>query len=508
MIQRVTDLVNASLAQARRARAFPYVLAAVSVAAFASLAVLLNRLFGEAPATLILIPSIIVSSAAGGFRSALVAAVTSFLALFVVPVPPFGAESVLEIVWFGLIGLGIAFWGRSNIEGRQQAMDTAHNLTGMANDLRAREAHLNSILETVPDAMVVINDAGIVQSFSKAAERLFGYRSLDVLGQNIRMLMPEPYRSQHDSYLERYRRTGEKRIIGIGRVVVGERKDGTTFPMELSIGEMRSNNIRFFTGFIRDLSERQQTEARLQELQSELIHISRLSALGEMASALAHELNQPLSAIANYLKGSRRLLERQQFAEAETICDAIDKAADQSLRAGQIIRRLRDFVARGESEKRVESLRKLVEEASALALVGAKDRGIRVSFRFASDMDLVLADRVQIQQVILNLVRNAIEAMETTERRDLTLITQQIEPGMLEVVIVDTGTGLAPEILPQLFHPFITTKASGMGVGLSISRSIVEAHGGRIVAEANPGGGTIFRFSLRSVSREEAENAG
>ena len=508
MIQRVTDLLNASFAQARQAPAFPYLLAIVSVAVFAALAFALDRLFGGAPAKLILIPSIILSSAASGFRSALAATAFSLFGLLAVPIPPFGADTVLELVWFGLVGLGIAAWGRSNIESRQQAVDAAHDLTGMTNDLRAREAHLNSILETVPDAMVVINEAGIVQSFSKTAERLFGFFAPEVVGQNIRMLMPEPYRGQHDSFLERYRRTGEKRIIGIGRVVVGERKDGTTFPMELSIGEMRSSNTRFFTGFIRDLSERQQTEARLQELQSELIHISRLSALGEMASALAHELNQPLSAIANYLKGSRRLLERQQFAEAKTICDAIDKAADQSLRAGQVIRRLRDFVARGESEKRVESLRKLVEEASALALVGAKDRGIRVSFRFDSEADLVLADRVQIQQVILNLVRNSIEAMEATQQRDLTLITRSTEPGMLEVAVADTGTGLAPEILPQLFQPFITTKASGMGVGLSISRSIVEAHGGRIVAETNPGGGTIFRFSLRSVTREEAENAG
>lgn len=508
MNQRVKDSVKAWLTWARLAPPFPYLLAAISVVVFASLAIVLHRAFGEAPVRLILIPSIIISSAAGGFLSALVATAIALFGLIALPIPPFGTETALELLWFGFIGVGVAFWGRSNVESRQQAVDEAHDLTGMANDLRAREAHLNSILETVPDAMVVINEAGVVQSFSKTAERLFGYRAREVIGQNIRMLMPEPYRSQHDGYLQRYRTTGEKRIIGIGRVVVGERKDGTTFPMELSIGEMRSNNIRFFTGFIRDLSERQQTEARLQELQSELIHISRLSALGEMASALAHELNQPLSAIANYLKGSRRLLERQKIAEVETVCDAIDKAADQSLRAGQIIRRLRDFVARGESEKRVESLRKLVEEASALALVGAKDRGIRVSFRFAPDTDLVLADRVQIQQVILNLVRNAIEAMETTEQRDLTLITHRTEPGMLEVAVADTGSGLSPEILPQLFQPFITTKASGMGVGLSISRSIVEAHGGRIFAEANPEGGTVFRFSLRSVSREEAEHAG
>src|SRR5207244_6572054 len=175
--------------------------------------------------------------------------------------------------------------------------------------------------------------------------------------------------------------------------------------MELAVGEMRSGNQRYFTGFIRDLTERQQTDARLQELQSELVHISRLTAMGEMASTLAHEPNQPLSAIANYMKGSRRLLEGSTDDKAPMLRDAMDKAADQALRAGEIIRRLRDFVARGESERRVESVQKLIEEASALALVGAKDRGIRVRFVLDPTIDLVLADRVQVQQVLLNLMR-------------------------------------------------------------------------------------------------------
>jgi two-component system sensor kinase FixL len=211
--------------------------------------------------------------------------------------------------------------------------------------------------------------------------------------------MPSPYRQEHDSYLDRYSRTGERHIIGIGRVVVGQRRDGSTFPMELAVGEMRVRDQRFFTGFIRDLTERQETEARLQELQSELVHMSRLTAMGEMASALAHELNQPLSAIANYMKGSRRLLENRSDEGAATVRDAMDKAAEQALRAGQIIRRLRDFVARGESERRVEDVKKLIEEASALALVGAKDKGVRVSYNFDPRCDLVLADKVQIQQV-------------------------------------------------------------------------------------------------------------
>lgn len=185
----------------------------------------------------------------------------------------------------------------------------------------------------------------------------------------------------------------------------------------------------------------------------------------------------------------------------------MDKAAEQSLRAGQIIRRLRDFVARGESERRVESLKKLVEEASALALVGAKDRGVRVRFDFDPTADLVLADKVQIQQVILNLIRNAIEAMETSERRELVLSTAAAEDGMVAIRVADTGPGIAPEIADQLFQPFITTKAQGMGVGLSISRTIIEAHGGQITVEPNAGGGTVFCFTLRVVTKEDLGDA-
>jgi two-component system sensor kinase FixL len=277
--------------------------------------------------------------------------------------------------------------------------------------------------------------------------------------------------------------------------------------MELAVGEMRSSNQRFFTGFIRDLTERQQTEARLQELQSELVHISRLTAMGEMASTLAHELNQPLSAIANYLKGSRRLLDDNSDDRSVMLRDAVDKAGDQAIRAGQIIRRLRDFVARGESEPRVESVKKLVEEASALALVGAKDQGVRVRFQFDPTIDLVLADKVQVQQVLLNLIRNAIDAMQDSKKRDLLISTTPAEDGMIAISVTDTGAGIAPEMASQLFQPFVTTKAQGMGVGLSISRTIVESHGGQINCEPNPGGGTIFRFTLRVVSDKEVNDA-
>src|SRR5690606_37975781 len=192
-------------------------------------------------------------------------------------------------------------------------------------DLAQREAHLQSILDTVPEAMIVIDEAGVIGSFSPAAERLFGWRADEVLGRKVDMLMPEPHRGAHDGYMRRYYETGERRIIGKGRVVVGERKGGSTFPIELAVGEVRTPGGRFFTGFVRDLSERQEAEARMQELQAELVHVSRLTAMGEMASALAHEINQPLAAIANYLKGSSRLLS-QPGADPARLREALDKA--------------------------------------------------------------------------------------------------------------------------------------------------------------------------------------
>lgn len=375
-------------------------------------------------------------------------------------------------------------------------------------ELQAREAHLRSILDTVPDAMVVIDEQARIKSFSAAAVRQFGYAPDEIAGRNVSLLMPEPYRTQHDAYMARYLATGERRIIGIGRVVVGQRKDGSTFPMELSVGEMRSGGERYFTGFIRDLTERKQTETRLQELQSELVHMSRFTALGEMASTLAHEINQPLTAIASYLKGCRRILGRMQGAEVPMLSDAVNQAAEQALRAGQVIRHLREFVARGESERHIEGLPKLIEEASALALVGAKEKGVRVRFDLDPDAPLVLADRIQVQQVLLNLIRNAIEAMHETPRRELVVATKALAAdGLVEVSVADTGSGIDPEVAAQLFQPFVTTKANGMGVGLSICRTIVEAHGGKILAEPGPAGGTTFRFTLRTFDRKELAHA-
>jgi len=362
--------------------------------------------------------------------------------------------------------------------------------------LRSQENHLRSILETVPDAMIVIDSRGIMQLFSSAAERLFGYSRQEAIGRNVSILMPEPDQSRHDSYLTRYLRTNDPHIIGIGRIVTGKRRDGTTFPMHLSVGKTQRAGEPHFTGFVRDLTEHQQTQARLQELQSELVHVSRLTAMGEMASALAHELNQPLAAISNYMKGSRRLLAGSTDPNMPKVESALDRAAEQALRAGQIIRRLRDFVSRGESEKRVESLSKLIEEAGALGLAGAREQNVQLRFSLDPDADLVLADRVQIQQVLVNLFRNALEAMAQSQRRELVVANTRVADGMIEVEVSDTGIGFREDIIPNLFQTFFTTKDTGMGVGLSISRSIIEAHGGRMWAESNATGGATFRFTL------------
>jgi two-component system, LuxR family, sensor kinase FixL len=481
-----------------------YVIAVAAVIATIAIRVLLDPELQNQPALILFIPAVGVASVWGGAGPGLLATVLSLGGYLLLQGSLLSVNLGILVneAAFLVVGIGIAWYGESL---RRSRIAVAAQTAGLA----AREAHLGLILATIPDAMIVIDERGIVTSFSAAAERLFDYTAAEMIGRNIKMLMPEPYRGAHDGYLLRYLTTGERRIIGIGRVVVGERKDGSTFPMELAVGEMRSVEGRFFTGFIRDLSERQATEARLQELQSELVHISRLTAMGEMASTLAHELNQPLSAIANYMNGSQRLLENATDERALRVRDALGKAADQALRAGDIIRRLRDFVSRGESERRVEKIAKLVEEASALALVGARELGVRVRFQFDPGADLVLADRVQVQQVLLNLMRNAAEAMKDSdpERRELILSTRVADDDMVEISVIDTGPGISEDVANQLFRPFVTTKRHGMGVGLSISRTIIDAHGGRIWSEPNPEGGTIFRFTLPLV-QEETVDAG
>ena len=358
------------------------------------------------------------------------------------------------------------------------------------------DALFQTLIATAVDGIMVIDDQSMIEVYSGACERLFGYLPEEVIGRNVSMLMPAPYRAAHDGYVNHYTATGEKRIIGIGREVQGRRKDGTIFPMYLSVGEGKLKGRRVFVGIVHDISDRKERDSKIHELQGELLHITRLTAMGQLASALAHELNQPLAAIMNYVNTAKLLAANSTDAQAGRFKELLEKTSEQAGRAGQIIRRLRDFLVRRESDRTIEDINTIADEAIALALVGATERGVVTVRKYTAGLSPVDVDKVQIQQVLVNLLRNAMEAMEESAVRQIAIETYAIESEWVGIAVSDTGSGMSDEVARRLFEPFVTTKESGMGFGLSMSRSIIEEHGGRIWAEPNPEGGTIFRFRL------------
>jgi two-component system sensor kinase FixL len=489
-----------------------------------------------------------------------------------------------------------------------------------------------ALIATAVDGIMVIDERGLVQVYNQACERLFLYPPGDVIGQNVKMLMPEPYHGEHDRYIERYKTTGERRIIGIGREVVGRRKDGTTFPMYLSVGEGIAGGRRIFVGILhdltaanaaaarheetllklaaivessedsiigktldgivtswnagaekmfgysaeemvgspisilfpeqllaeenlilaqlkagtairhyetvrlrkdgreinvsisvspiydsegraigaskiaRDITERKAAEKRFRELQSEMAHVSRLTSMGQLSSAIAHELNQPLTATSNYLNTAKKLTELAQGPQAEKIEQMLGKAAEQVHRAGQIIRRLRDFVEKRQVNRAPEDMNAVVQDAISLALVASSDVNVKLDMDLAPDLPPVLMDRVQIQQVLVNLLRNAIEALHGCRTKEIRIHSLATD-SYVEVAVTDTGPGIPAELAQRLFQPFVTTKSTGMGIGLMICQTILEAHGGNIAMTPRPGGGSIFRFQL-PVRTESAVDAG
>lgn len=486
-----------------------------------------------------------------------------------------------------------------------------------------------TLLATAVDGIMVIDERGIVQVFNHACEQLFQYPPEEVLGRNVSMLMPTPYREAHDEYIDNYKRTGTPRIIGIGREVQGQRKDGSIFPMYLSVGEGRIQGRRVFVGIIHDLSalyrersaydrerahlamivqssndaimsetldgiittwnpaaermfgysaaeiigtpvtrmfpphrqneedailaeirdghatehyetervrkdggviqasvtvsplrdgtgkvigasktvrditDRKIAEERLNALSAELNHVARVSEMGQLSAAIAHELNQPLTAVLNYTNVAKRLIAATDPASTAKAYEAVSKAGEQAVRAGQIIKRLRDFVEKRESNRTIENINSITEDALALGLIGTRSTDITTHVDLAASSPPVLVDRVQIQQVLVNLLRNAAEAMANSPRRELTIATVGINDSAVEVMVADTGPGIPEELADRLFKPFVTTKPGGMGIGLAISRSIIEAHGGRLSMGPNAGGGTVFQFTLPAAQRME-----
>ena len=366
-------------------------------------------------------------------------------------------------------------------------------------DSSSLQSILSSILQSVPDAMIVIDDRGIIMAFSRAAETLFGYKSEDVVGENIKCLMTDTDQSHHDQYIRNYLTTGERQIIGIGRIVEARLANGDSIPVELKIGEANIGERKLFTGFIRDITEKQANVHRIGELQAELSNFSRLSAVGTMASAMAHELNQPLTAVANYLEAARDMLDDPSPDNLAMVQEAMAAAAEQSIRAGQIVRRLRDYVSRGELDLRPFPLKEIIDDAVTIAKVGIDGPLARVVLRLDDPDVKVMADRLQLRQVFANLVRNAIEALAETENPQVWIHGRQVGEEII-VEVRDNGPGLSEDLLHSPFEAFQTTKATGMGLGLSICQTIVEAHGSSIQVASEPGTGACFTFTLRIAS--------
>jgi two-component system sensor kinase FixL len=497
-----------------------------------------------------------------------------------------------------------------------------------ARQTRSRQGlEYQAVLDAAVDAIIVIDHLGTIQEFSLAAQRVFGYLPEEIIGRNVRDLMPEPWRSEHDGYLQHYHETRAPRIIGVGREVQARRKDGSIFPCDLAVGRVQGMEPPRFIGFIRDITARKEAEeqlrrseaelrlaqelanlgnyvmhadgsapdyfspqlyrilgvephdrglvreeflskwvhssdrkrvaaefARLQDgkgsldleyqvvlrdgtvkhlhhltqavfgadgrlqkyvgtihditdrrrvedearmLQERLTHFSRLSTMGEMAAGLAHEINQPLSAIATYAQACQRLI-RQPDLEIGDVLAALEQINAQALRAGEVIRRLRNFVKNREVKREPVNCARLLEDLGTLAETDARLHNIRLRIDCHEPLPTVYADPIQLQQVVLNLVRNAIDAMGDVpeDQREVVLTTREAADGEVEIIVADRGTGLAPEATEHLFNPFFTTKASGTGLGLAISRSIVRAHGGRLWHTPNDGCGVRFHFTL------------
>ena len=374
-------------------------------------------------------------------------------------------------------------------------------------DQQSLKSILGSILDSVPDGMIVINERGEILAFSAAAERMFGYTSADVVGKNINVLMTANDKSHHDQYIRNYMETGVAQIVGIGRIVEGRTASGETIPVELKIGETEVEGRRIFTGFVRDITDQQAQQHRLSRLQAELSNFSRLSAAGSMASAMAHELNQPLTAVANYIEAARDMLTEPDELTLETVREALDAAAKQSIRAGQIVRRLRAYVSRGEIEMRSVDLAPVLEDAASLSRIGVEGPLARTVVNCPPALPKARADKIQLKQVIVNLVRNAHEALVGTPTPVIE-ISARVSPenaSLVEIKVSDNGPGLTLEEDESPFDAFNSTKATGMGLGLAICRTIVEAHGGHIDVHSSPSEGASFSFTLPRADKDEEE---
>ena len=357
---------------------------------------------------------------------------------------------------------------------------------------QAENNRLAAIVESSDDAIIAKDLNSVIQSWNRAAERLFGYTAMEAIGQPITIIFPPDRIEEEAVFLERIRRGETVEHHETAR----RHKDGKIISMSTTISPIKDTNGTLIgaSTILRDLTARNLHEHRIEELQAELTHVQRLTELGQVVSTLVHEVNQPLTAISNYANACRRSV---TTGDGKRIEAALERIADQTERTRQIVQRIRNFVRKRDVEMRTENLSHVIDEAVSLARSSVRDTGLTLGVRKDSTDLHVEIDRVQVQQVLFNLLRNGIEAMQDQPSRELLVATSLVQGGMVQISVADIGPGLPDQVRQRLFEPFVTTKTNGMGIGLSVCRAIVEAHRGRMWADDNPGGGTVFRFTVR-----------
>jgi len=364
--------------------------------------------------------------------------------------------------------------------------------------LLEREAKLNSIFNASIEGIITINTSGNIVSVNAAVETIFGYREEELIGSSINKLMPLSLRNKTQHNLKDYLQTYMLKNMGQIKEFEGVRKDGSSVPLDLSIAEFSIDETNYFTGIVRDVSLRKCQEQQDKEHLDELAHVTRLGLMGEMASGIAHEVNQPLTSIANYTQACLNFIQSEN-PDLEQLSEILLKAHQQALRAGQIIHRMRDFVKSKKIHRTTADINTLIHDALSLCIAEFRHNNIRLIFELEKPLPAVYVDKIQIEQVIINLIKNSIDALKNLPQktqRQIAIQTQLNHDNAIEIRVKDNGPGIDQVQQQKILTPFYTTKSDGMGMGLSISRSLVEAHDGVLHFNSKPEKGTTFYFTL------------
>jgi two-component system sensor kinase FixL len=365
----------------------------------------------------------------------------------------------------------------------------------------------DALMDAAVDAIIIIDTGGRIQRFNRAAEALFGYRENEVRGKKVSLLMPEPHRSRHDGYLERYLATGQAAIIGKGRQETGVRRNGDTFPMLLSVGEVKQAGLNGFVGIIRDLTEVRQAQEQVRRLEEQLLHADRLVILGELTAGIAHEINQPLTAIAAYADAGRKIIDRLDDVSGQagdaappgtddmrSICERI---GGQARRAGEVVQRLRGLVRGGRASKARHDVNDIIKNILLLFEFEIKRSAAELIFVPLDPPETLYVDEIQVQQILVNLVKNSLDAIAELDRSGGRVEIAVVRAGQeVRISVTDNGPGVPEAYRSRLFDSFFTTKPKGVGLGLSICKSIAAAHGGTLRYETPEEGGSRFSLTL------------